>query len=405
MYCRDIASLLDERRIVEWSEEEKAVAERHAASCEDCADALASVRALQMDPIPVMPIGLDPLLLVRAAPARAQHSSRPKRRTVSTGRLVSIIGLGSFALAAAGFVAYEFLADESAVPRARRAGSDDDRTTVMSRPATGEDSPALEFIEAAEREALEEFGESVLALPSLPDGEMLRLLTSAPVYPADAAAAGLEGYAVAEFTVNEDGNVVDIGIVESSHDVFEQSTLDAVSRVKYKPRIVNGQAVSVDGIRLRFGYRLDSARLEAPEQRESEAAPEQPEGMSVIEFRALLDGVANCLDAGDLQCAELRLDYIGSTAELSATQQSEIARIYGFLYYRQGSYERAIDAYRDAAGILGNEGGYFHAMPLMIIAHIYYERHQYQQAFDYALEYLRAAPNPRLADYGGGRGR
>src|SRR5690606_29076029 len=46
--------------------------------------------------------------------------------------------------------------------------------------------------------------------------EYLPLVKVAPTYPPEAAAAGLEGYVIVEFTVNEEGSVEDLFIVESS---------------------------------------------------------------------------------------------------------------------------------------------------------------------------------------------
>src|SRR5690606_21624733 len=96
-------------------------------------------------------------------------------------------------------------------------------------------------------------------------------------------------------------------------------------------------------------------------------------------------------------------DEISATYTLAPRQESELARIYGFVFHRLGDYERAIAAYERAARpfedeVLEGTGNYF-AMPWMTAAMIHYERHRYQEALDAALRYLRAAENPSLADY------
>ena len=59
---------------------------------------------------------------------------------------------------------------------------------------------------------------------------------------------------IVEFTVNEEGSVEDLFIVESSSPLFEQAALDAASKFKYQPRLVNGVPVKVPGVRNRITF-------------------------------------------------------------------------------------------------------------------------------------------------------
>jgi TonB family protein len=87
--------------------------------------------------------------------------------------------------------------------------------------------------------------------------EFLPIVRVAPVYPVRAAQQRLEGHVIVEFTVTENGTVADVAVVESSDSVFEQSAIDAALRFRYRPRIVNGEAVRVPGVRNVFTYRLE----------------------------------------------------------------------------------------------------------------------------------------------------
>lgn len=84
--------------------------------------------------------------------------------------------------------------------------------------------------------------------------EYLPIFKAVPVYPPEAAAAGLEGYVIVEFTVNEEGLVEDLFIVESSSPLFEQAALDAARQFQYRPRVVNGVPVKVPGVRNRITF-------------------------------------------------------------------------------------------------------------------------------------------------------
>ncbi len=88
--------------------------------------------------------------------------------------------------------------------------------------------------------------------------EYLPIVKIAPYYPEEAAALRLEGYVIVEFTVTESGSVEDLLVVESSSPIFEPAALDAVSKFKYAPRLINGNPVAVPGVRNRITFVLEN---------------------------------------------------------------------------------------------------------------------------------------------------
>ena len=89
------------------------------------------------------------------------------------------------------------------------------------------------------------------------DGDMLPIMTVPPEYPNRAASQGVEGWVIVEFTVDELGRVRSPRVLDAQPSrFFDRSALNAVSRYKYKPRVVNGQAVPVHGVRHRIVYNL-----------------------------------------------------------------------------------------------------------------------------------------------------
>lgn len=89
------------------------------------------------------------------------------------------------------------------------------------------------------------------------DGEYLPIVKVAPVYPARAAARGLEGYVIVEYTVTRTGSTRDPVVIESSSSLFERAALESALKYKYKPRVINGEAVEVPGVRTKITFELE----------------------------------------------------------------------------------------------------------------------------------------------------
>jgi TonB family protein len=66
----------------------------------------------------------------------------------------------------------------------------------------------------------------------------------APVYPPDAKAAGVSGTVVLQCTISKEGRVVNLNVV-SGPALLQQSAIDAVRQWRYRPYLVNGEAVEV----------------------------------------------------------------------------------------------------------------------------------------------------------------
>lgn len=65
-----------------------------------------------------------------------------------------------------------------------------------------------------------------------------------PVYPPRALRAGIEGMVTVEFTITTDGSVANIEVIKGEPPgVFDRAVVQAVSRWKFAPEIINGQPV------------------------------------------------------------------------------------------------------------------------------------------------------------------
>jgi RNA polymerase sigma factor (sigma-70 family) len=65
-----------------------------------------------------------------------------------------------------------------------------------------------------------------------------------PTYPADLAAAGIEGSAVVSFIINKDGHVLGAEAVESTHAGFETAAVAAIEQWEFKAGAKNGRQVN-----------------------------------------------------------------------------------------------------------------------------------------------------------------
>jgi TonB family protein len=88
------------------------------------------------------------------------------------------------------------------------------------------------------------------------DGDYLPLIKEAPRYPASAVAAGIEGHAIVEYSVNERGRPENARVIESSNPAFDEPSLASVEMYRYMPRIVGGTPVDVPGVRTKIRYEL-----------------------------------------------------------------------------------------------------------------------------------------------------
>ena len=68
---------------------------------------------------------------------------------------------------------------------------------------------------------------------------------------------GLEGYVIVEFTVTGTGTVRDVTVVESTSSLFERAAVEAAKKFKYKPRVVDGRSIEVQGVRNKITFQLE----------------------------------------------------------------------------------------------------------------------------------------------------
>ena len=92
------------------------------------------------------------------------------------------------------------------------------------------------------------------------DGEYLPLVKVRPTYPSRAAARGIQGYVLLEFTVTGTGAVRNPVVVGSAPPgVFDRAAKEAALKFKYKPRVINGSPIDVSGVLNRITFSLQDS--------------------------------------------------------------------------------------------------------------------------------------------------
>ncbi len=90
------------------------------------------------------------------------------------------------------------------------------------------------------------------------DGEYLPIVKVAPMYPRRANSRGVEGYCIVEYTVTKNGSIRDPQAIDCQpQGYFERASIKAAEKFKYKPRVIDGEAIDVLGVQNKFTFELE----------------------------------------------------------------------------------------------------------------------------------------------------
>jgi protein TonB len=91
------------------------------------------------------------------------------------------------------------------------------------------------------------------------DGDYLPIVKVAPIYPQRALLRGIEGYCVVQYMVTRQGTIRDPFVIEDqcTNSMFHRPSLQAALKFKYKPRVIDGQAVEVPSVLNKFTYVIE----------------------------------------------------------------------------------------------------------------------------------------------------
>ena len=90
------------------------------------------------------------------------------------------------------------------------------------------------------------------------EGDYLPIVKVAPIYPQRALSRSIEGFCVVQYTVTKNGTIRDPFVVEDqcTSTLFHRASVQAALKFKYKPRVLDGQAVEVPGVQNKFTFEI-----------------------------------------------------------------------------------------------------------------------------------------------------
>lgn len=80
---------------------------------------------------------------------------------------------------------------------------------------------------------------------------------AAPEYPQRALDKNLQGQCTVSYNVDTQGRVQDPQVLADCHPLFARPSLQAAKGFRYEPRIIEGRAVMVSGVKNTFHYRIE----------------------------------------------------------------------------------------------------------------------------------------------------
>ena len=126
------------------------------------------------------------------------------------------------------------------------------------------DIPSLDLSSSVSSMSISMPGIESMDLPAAGNtGEMMAmpLYRVQPRYPTKALRSNKEGYVVLSFDINESGRVINIKVLEAEPKrLFDREAKRALKKWKYKPMVVNGQAVSQLGQKIRLDFQLENTK-------------------------------------------------------------------------------------------------------------------------------------------------
>lgn len=91
------------------------------------------------------------------------------------------------------------------------------------------------------------------------DADVVPLVRVSPQYPPRALQRGVEGWVQLRFTITAAGTVKDVEVVRAEPTTyFEEAAMNAVRKYKYKPKVVDGEAVERPGVEIILSFRLQA---------------------------------------------------------------------------------------------------------------------------------------------------
>lgn len=221
------------------------------------------------------------------------------------------------------------------------------------------------------------------------DADLLPIVKVGAVYPREAKDNRIEGYVLVEFTVNAEGITEDAQVMQAEPaGVFEAAALKAVARYRYKPRVIAGQAVAVEGIQNRITFKLDGgASVE-------NGAVERVPGLSDRVYEQIA-AMHSHIDNEEYVAAREILS--GMKAQVASMNGYELGQMYnmaGFLAFNMNNNEQAISEYEQIVAQESMVPAGLRSATLFTLAQLNFATDDFEASLDYIQLWMQESENP-----------
>ncbi|MCH9005966.1 MAG: TonB family protein [Proteobacteria bacterium] len=229
------------------------------------------------------------------------------------------------------------------------------------------------------------------------DRDYLRIVAPEPVYPPGALAKGSEGYVDVEFTVTTAGIVRD-PIVASSvpPGLFDEAALEGALKFRYKPRIVDGAPVVVEGVQTRMTFSLRAP--DRPEERKSAKRKKKvPQAVSKNVYDQIVRA-QSMVDAEVYSSALSLLESLNRSGKLTEYERSNVLNYIGFIQYKMEDFVATIATYEELLRIPSLEEQ-IRKQTVYTLAQLNTMQKQYANSMRLLDKWFTLEPNPPAAPY------
>ncbi len=133
--------------------------------------------------------------------------------------------------------------------------------------------------------------------------------------------------------------------------LFDEAALETVLRYRYKPRVVGGKPVVVEGVQKRISF--SPSGQDGPEELKSDSRKKQPEQAVIKKVYDMITQAQEMIDAGHKNSALSVLENLKKYDNLSDYERSNVLNYLGFVHYNMDNPGAAIAAYEEMLLIPG----------------------------------------------------
>lgn len=103
-----------------------------------------------------------------------------------------------------------------------------------------------------------DLGNSLKLGPAPADNDAVPVVRVEPMYPRRAAEQFIEGWVVLQFDITPTGSTKNVRVIDSKPArIFDRAAVQAVSKWKYNPKVIEGRSQVTRGVRVRLTFQLD----------------------------------------------------------------------------------------------------------------------------------------------------